>query len=180
MSTLVIWASPNKSGLTAAAKDHIVEGLREGGETANEIAMHDISIERCRICGNGWGTCWDYGSCVIEDDFAVLYKDITNAEKIVFVAPVYWHDLPEDLKSFIDRLRRIDAMKNHVLEGKKYIIVACAGGSGNGAITALQRFEYSLNHLGMVACDRLPVTQFNREYMLPALKEAGVRFASED
>ena len=57
-------------------------------------------------------------------------------------------------------------------------MVACAGGTGRGAIQCLDRLEDTLGHMDIVAVDRLPIIRFNREYMLPALLGAGRAFAA--
>lgn len=177
MAVLVIWASPNPDGLTAAAKDSIVEGIEQAGGTVETVSLNSRAIERCRACNDGWGGCKSKGQCVIADDFYEVYQRMCDCDGIVFVTPVYWHDLAENLKSFLDRLRRCEASHNHFLKGKKCLLAACAGGSGNGATACLQRLEETLNHMGMTAVDRLPVIRFNRSYMLPALKQAGFCFA---
>ncbi|MDD4796832.1 MAG: flavodoxin family protein [Eubacteriales bacterium] len=178
MSILVIWASPNQDGLTAAAKNRVMDGIAAGGGEASEIPLNQHRIHSCRACGNGWGTCRSDGSCVIEDDFAAIYDRLIAADGIVWVTPVYWHDMAENLKTFLDRLRRCEAAHNHHLQGKRCLLVACAGGSGNGAVACLQHMEVTLaGHMKMVPVERLPVTRFNRAYLLPALHAAGEEFA---
>lgn len=176
---LVIWASPNKNGLTAAAKDQIVKGIRQAGEEAEIIHLNSCRIKSCMACGNGWGNCRSQGNCVIPDDFEMIYDKMRSVGKIVFVTPVYWHDLAECLKAFLDRLRRCETGHNHNLREKKCLLAACAGGSGRGAVECLHNLEDTLSHMGMTAVDRLPVIQFNKDYMLPALCAAGQTFASE-
>lgn len=178
MAILVAWASPNQDGLTAAAKDQVIQGLRGSGVEVDEVHLNACDIQRCRTCDNGWGLCRSEGRCIIKDDFAGLYEQLKMAEGIVWVTPVYWHDLAECLKTFLDRLRRCETRHNHFLKGKRCLLVACAGGSGNGAIECLDHLEKTLNHMEMEALDRLPVIQFNRGYMLPALSGAGAMFAS--
>lgn len=177
---LVLWASPNQDGLTAAAKDQIVKGIGQAGEEAEVLHLNSCNIKRCLACGNGWGNCRAAGQCIIPDDFESIYEKMRTAEKIVFVTPVYWHDLAESLKTFLDRLRRCETGHNHDLQEKKCLLAACAGGSGRGAVECLHNLEETLRHMGMTAVDRLPVIQFNRSYMLPALTEAGRLFASKD
>ena len=44
---------------------------------------------------------------MIEDDFATLVERVTSPDVVVFVAmPVYFSDLSESPKAFLDRLRR--------------------------------------------------------------------------
>ena len=42
-----------------------------------------------------------------------------------------------------------------------------------GAVECLHNMEEALKHMGMRAYDRVPVIRFNKDYMLPALREAG-------
>lgn len=178
MRTILFWASPNQDGLTAAAKDRIVQGISDSGAELDVVHLNACDIQRCRTCENGWGICRSEGRCIIEDDFAELYERIRQADGVVWVTPVYWHDLAECLKTFLDRLRRCETRHNHFLKGKKCLLVACAGGSGNGAVECLDHLEKTLNHMEMEAVDRLPIIQFNKGYMLPALEKSGEAFAA--
>ena len=67
-------------------------------------------------------------------------------------------------------------MHNGALGGKRCFLIACAGGTGNGAIECLSNLERTTRHMGTSACDRLPVVQFSKDYMLPAIENAGETF----
>jgi len=177
MAILVVWSSPNEHGLTAAAKDKVVEGITAAGMEAEVIHLNEKHIAACTICGNGWGTCLSDGACVQKDDFQEIYDAFRRADGIVLVTPVYWSDLSENLKALLDRMRRCEPFHNRYLRGKTCMLVACAGGSGNGTIACLSHMETTMNHMGVRALDRIPVTRFSREYMLPAIAEAGRQFA---
>ena len=79
----------------------------------------------------------------------------------------------EHMKAFIDRLRRCETGHNGFLAQKRCILIACAGGTGLGAVECLYNMEEALKHMGMRAYDRIPVIRYNRDYMLPALEQAG-------
>lgn len=174
---LIVWASPNEDGLTAAAKEQICAGIGAAGAKAERIHLNEYALKSCLACGDGWGLCRAEGRCVQEDRFAELYEKLLSAEGVVIVTPVYWHDLAECLKTLLDRLRRCETGHNHALHGREALLVACAGGSGRGATHCLDTLEDTLGHMGIKAVDRLPVTRFNRGYMLPALAQAGRAFA---
>ena len=179
MKTLVLWSSPNTDGLTAAAKDQVMEGLAAAGIAAEEIQLNAMDIRHCAACGSGFGTCRSVGACVLADDFDGIYKKMAEADGLVFVTAVYWHDVTECMKAFLDRLRRCEANHNHWLKDKKCLLAACAGGSGNGAVECLRVLEKYAAPMGLVPCDRLPVIRFNKAYMLPALKAAGMAFGEK-
>ena len=173
----VIWSSPNTYGLTASAKDAFMRGLADAGAEAEEIHLNSRKIEHCRACGNGWGTCSKTGTCVIPDDFAELYETLAAADGIVWISAVYWSDMTECFKAFFDRLRRCDATHRHALAEKRCVLIACAGGTGRGTLECLTQLERGLTHMGMRAYDRIPVVRYNRDYMIPALYEAGKTYA---
>lgn len=173
MKVAVVWSSPNKGGLTASAANQFIKGLVKTGAEVEEIHMNKLKMEHCRACGNGWGTCQSKGACVIKDDFAEVYQKLVDADGIVFVSAVYWSDLTECMKAFVDRLRRCEAMHNHFLAEKRCVLIACAGGTGRGTIECLKNMELALTHMGMRAYDRIPVNRYNMPYMLPALETAG-------
>ena len=170
---VILWSSPNTDGLTASAKDQIAKGLIDAGTDVEEIHLNKMHLEHCRACGNGWGTCNKNGSCIIKDDFAEIYQKIKEADGIVWVSAVYWSDMTECFKTFFDRLRRCDATHNHFLAEKRCVLIACAGGTGRGALECLQQLERGLTQMGMRAYDRIGVVRYNKDYVLPALYEAG-------
>ncbi len=174
---IVLWSSPNTDGLTAAAKDRLLAGLRAGGAEAEEVHLNRLKLEHCRACGSGWGSCRTEGKCVLQDDFGPLYDRLAEADGIIFLTAVYFHDLTECFKAFLDRLRRCDAFTARRMADKRCLLAACAGGTGQGTSECLSRLEYTMKHMNMRAYDRLPVNRFNREYMLPALEAAGKTYA---
>ena len=177
MAIAVIWSSPNEDGLTAAAKNKVIDGIRQAGKQAEEIWLNRLNLQGCPPCGDGWGNCREQGVCILKDDFQATYQKLVQAESLVWITPVYWHDVSENLKRLLDRLRRCETKHTHFLEQKKCLLAACAGGSGLGAIECLHTMEETIRHMKMTAVDRIPVNQFNRSYMLPALKQAGLAFA---
>ncbi|MCQ2457654.1 MAG: hypothetical protein MJ142_02855 [Clostridia bacterium] len=48
MKTAVLWSSPNRDGLTAAAKDRMIAGLKKAGVEVDEIHLNSMHIEHCR------------------------------------------------------------------------------------------------------------------------------------
>ena len=52
-----------------------------------------------------------------------------------------------------------------------------AGGTGRGTLECLHQLERGLTHMGMRVYDRLSVVRYNKEYILPALEEAGKTYA---
>lgn len=174
MKTIVFSSSPNTNGLTAACSAAATGGIRQAGGEAEEIRINDLDIKSCEACDDGWGTCRDDHFCNVLDDFQALHERTLQADAYVFVTPVYWGDLSESMKAFTDRLRRCEALKREEsgFHQKPIIMVAAAGGSGNGMITCLASLERWIQHVGARKWDFIPVNRWNREYKLETIRAA--------
>lgn len=174
MKLLAIQSSPNLGGLTAETAKQVIRGAEAVGHEAELIHLNEAVIKKCKACDGGWGQCRREGTCILNDDFSGIVEKIQESDAIVFTTPVYWHDLSESAKTFLDRLRRVEThhgFKRYV--DKPYIGIACAGGSGNGATRALYLLEEYLKRVGFKNYDLVTVTQANRAHKLPMLEEAG-------
>jgi multimeric flavodoxin WrbA len=174
MMVLVLSASPNKDGLTAACATAAVEGIRQAGGQVAEVRLNDLQVGKCRACDNGWGTCLSKHACQVEDDFQALHARALRADALVLVTPVYWGEMSESAKAFTDRLRRCEATRGDEsgLAKKPIVAVAAAGGSGGGMITCLASMERWIQHVQARTFDLIPVNRWSREYKLAAIREA--------
>lgn len=173
MKIAVIWSSPNRDGLTNSAAAAMMKGIKAAGAEVKEIWLNNAKLEHCMACKNGWGSCREKGECALKDDFTGIYKELTDADGIVIVSAVYWADMTECLKAFIDRLRRCEAVKNHYLADKRCVLIACAGGTGRGTMDCLRQMEQALTHMNMRVFDRISVGRYNADYIIPMLEKAG-------
>ena len=174
MKLLAIQSSPNVDGLTAETAKQVMKGAEAAGHEAELIHLNKVVIKKCKACDGGWGQCRREGTCIQKDAFAEIIDKIKEADAFVFTTPVYWHDLSESAKTFLDRLRRVEThhgFKRYV--DKPYIGIACAGGSGNGAARGLDMLEEYLKRVGFKNYDLVTVTQANRGHKLPMLEDAG-------
>ena len=183
---LIISSSPNDDGLTAACVHHAEKGISRAGGEYKAVSLNKINIKKCNACNNGWGICRTKHICCIDDDFGKIQQIISEVDAIFIITPVYWGEMSEVCKCFFDRLRRCEASKsflkspndiiskdNSILSGKDVILVAAAGGSGNGTITCLLQMENLSKHVRANILDRITITRFNRRYKLKAIEEAG-------
>ncbi|UCH01557.1 MAG: flavodoxin family protein [Candidatus Bathyarchaeota archaeon] len=138
MKCIAIQSSPNLDGLTSSLAQAILNGVSAMGGETELIHLNKLDIQTCIACNGGWGECRDQGTCILEDDFEGLRTKTINADIVVFATPVYWHDLSESAKAFLDRLRRCErACDFKTFSNKKIIGITSAGGSGRGAVRAL-------------------------------------------
>ncbi|MHB1128015.1 MAG: flavodoxin family protein [Bacillota bacterium] len=180
MRVLIITSSPNKDGLTAACGEQARLGAIASGAEANVVSLNELNIEKCRACNNGWGTCLGAGTCQTEDDFQELHDSLKDVDGLILVTPVYWWDLSESAKAFMDRLRRCEAFKKseQFVSGKPVICVAAAGGTGNGFVSCLTVMEKFVDHLKGVKFDLIGITRRSKEYKLKTIYEAAKAMAA--
>ena len=175
MKCIAIQSSPNTDGLTASSTQAVLEGFEAEGGDVELIHLNQMEIRPCLACDRGWGTCRD-GDCIQEDDLDLIRGKIAEADVLVFATPVYWQDLSESAKRFLDRLRRMETFSGRgTCVGTRAIGVAAAGGSGNGAARALYNLEDCLKRLGLEIVDLVTLTRFSKDHKLPMLKHAGRR-----
>ncbi|MDR2506273.1 MAG: flavodoxin family protein [Oscillospiraceae bacterium] len=174
---LIITASPNKDGLTAACGHAAADGISAAGGKAEVVDISEAKLAPCYVCGNGWGTCRAAGKCVVDDILAELQIKVKECEGLFLVTPVYWGQPSERMKYFLDRFRRCEAMNQNgsAAAGKNVNLVAAAGGSGNGTATCLVEMENWTRHVGAIPQERIGVTRFNREPTLKVIEDAGKR-----
>ncbi len=187
MRVLIITSSPNKDGLTEACGNAARQGVLDGGGEAVSVRLNDLRLSGCKACGSGWGVCKEKGVCRVKDDFQEVRRQVREAHGLIVITPVYWWDMSESAKALFDRLRRCEAMKEHnSVQGKPFICVAAAGGTGNGTISCLASMEKLFLHLNNLQffdlssalCDLMGVTQKNRGYMLDALRAAAEKLVT--
>ena len=166
-------ASPNQDGLTATMLGQVLAGATAAGAETELVHLKERELGACRQCENGWGLCAREGRCIIEDDFQALREVLHGADALVISTPVYFGEVSEVAKSFLDRLRRCEVHQPGPLQGKFLLGIAAAGGSGGGIVSCQQALAAYCMHLRMRLFDLIPVTRLTREYKLQAARLAG-------
>jgi len=189
MKTLIITGSPKKEGLCAELAEIAFEAAKKAGAEAEVLRVHDCRLQPCRMCGDGWGSCREKHVCAFGNDgLTELQAKLAEADNFVLLTPVYWGGLSEELKSFLDRIRRCEASKNFsknpesksVFAGKPVIMVASAGGSGNGTLTALEQMDLFVRHVGGKFYDYIPLTRWSFDYKKATLASAVTAMLTEE
>ena len=178
MKVIAILGSRNPKGQTARACDALLEGAAGDAE---RVFLPELRIERCRQCdANGWGLCRSEGRCVIEDDFAAVVEKLRGADRAVFANPVYFGDLSESLRAFLDRLRRIGRHENGKagIAGKPAVGICVAGGGGGSAPSCTASLAKVLDTCGFDVVDMVPVRKQNLDMKCETLKTVGRWFAA--
>jgi len=182
MKALVISGSRNPEGRTSLVINALCKGIESSGGETEVLYLPGMDIEHCRQCNSdGWGICMDEDKCINDDDdFPEIVEKIDNADVTVFATPVYFGDLSESMKAFLDRLRRVKARNprepldpNKPMrgpfnndEGPIAIGLGYAGGSGNGTTSCCMNLERILMFCGFDVVDMIPVRRQNLDSKL--------------
>jgi len=182
MEILVLSGSRNREGKTARAINAICKGIHDAKGESEVIFLPELNLERCRQCDlDGQGPCTREGYCVIKDDFPTIAKKVRAVDVFVCATPVYFGDLTESLRAFLDRFRRTVFMppkstpkaSNLLVKDKPAIGLCYAGGGGGFTITCAASLERVLQICGFDIIDLILVRRQNLEIKLPMLELTG-------
>jgi multimeric flavodoxin WrbA len=177
---IIITASPNTNGLTAACGKAAFDGIVGTDSTAEIIDISAAKLEACRICGDGWGSCINTAKCVIDDVLPDIQRKIRESDGVILVTPVYFGQPSERMKYFLDRFRRCEAFNKggSAAKGKQTDLIAAAGGSGNGTVSCLAEMENWCRHVGATPKDRIGISRFTRYATLEVIRNSAARLAT--
>lgn len=182
MKVVVISGNPKSEGLCRSLTDRLVRGAADGGAEVKEIST--AAMARCRMCGDGWGTCLKENKCAYgEDGFNDAQAAVRAADAVMLVTPVYWAEESEALKGFLDKLRRCEKIfgsepERKALYAKPVLLAASAGGSGRGTLTCLEQMERFCTHTGANVFDVISLNRWNADYKLEAAYQAARALAA--
>jgi multimeric flavodoxin WrbA len=186
MTYLIISGNPKKDGRCHSITEAVRKGAESGGASVEILTVE--KLERCHVCGTGWGTCRAEHSCAYGNDgFTEAQKAVQKADMFCFITPVYWGEMAESLKCFFDRIRRCEAalLRNSsdnaehkpAFAGKQALLVASPGGSGNGMLSCLDQMDRFSRHTGAVIFDYIGINRWNSDYKKSAVYSAAKAMA---
>lgn len=105
MRIAVITGSPHRDGTSALMAKEFIAGAAKAG---HDIYRFDAAFRKVHPC-IGCNKC-DCGKnpCIFQDDMKELYCKLIQAEAVVYVSPLYYHNISAQLKTVIDRYHGID------------------------------------------------------------------------
>ena len=98
MRVLIVNGSPVRSGATAAIAALAAACAPEGAKV-HQVCINDYALHFCRGCRR----CHTTGRCVQHDGVDELLCEMDAADRLLFVVPSYWAEMPGELKCFVDR-----------------------------------------------------------------------------
>lgn len=121
MKVLVLTGSPHIKGTTALLADAFCDGAEKAGHEAVRFDTATLKIHPCTGCNY----CRRHdGRCVFHDDMSLIYPQLTTADAVVLVTPLYYFGMTAQLKSVLDRFYAINPS---LLQAPKKLLLIAAG-----------------------------------------------------
>ncbi|MCT4612192.1 MAG: NAD(P)H-dependent oxidoreductase [Clostridia bacterium] len=97
MNRLIVYSHPYEGSLNK----HILMRIKESYKDADVIDLHEDNFNPVLDASNL--SVYEKGET--KDPLVIKYQDmIKNADKIIFVFPIWWADMPAMVKGFIDKV----------------------------------------------------------------------------
>jgi|WetSurSiteA1Bulk_404760.scaffolds.fasta_scaffold25505_2 multimeric flavodoxin WrbA len=112
MRILGIVGSPRKNGNTEILMNEALKVARDAGCETEIFRMSEKQVAPCDACGS----CFEVGSCVVQDDMQDLYGMMERADGIIIGSPVYFGSVSAQTKAIMDRMFAL--LRQRALKGK--------------------------------------------------------------
>jgi multimeric flavodoxin WrbA len=142
MKTIGILGSAREGGNTEILLDVALEEARTLGGSTAKITLRDKVIAPCDGCMG----CAKTGECIIRDDMEEVYKQIREADGIIWATPVYFWCMSGLTKIALDRTYALN-FPTLQQAGKIGGLILVAG--GRGCVSAANPFHmyFMYNHM---------------------------------
>ena len=91
--------SPRRHGNTERLLDRFLAGAREAGADVEKVVVARLDIAACISCDG----CWKEGVCVVQDEFQKINQRLVGSDVIALAAPLFFWNVPAQVKALIDR-----------------------------------------------------------------------------
>jgi multimeric flavodoxin WrbA len=105
MKVIAFNGSPRKTWNTATLLNKALEGAASQGAETELTHLYDLNYKgciSCFACKTKGGK--SYGKCPIQDDLAVIFKKVEEADAIILGSPIYLGRVTGEMAAFMDRL----------------------------------------------------------------------------
>ena len=144
MKVVGIVCSPRKRGNTEILVEEALAAVRELGGETELITVADKNIRPC----DGCASCRETGVCHIDDDMQEIYRQLDQADGLIFGTPVYFSNVSAQAKTVIDRTYAFLQVRK--LRGKVAAAMVAARRIGAGQVLGLL-YTYFVVHRMVIA-----------------------------
>jgi multimeric flavodoxin WrbA len=144
MKVVGISGSPRTHGNAEALLEYCLAPFRERGWGVSTFFLSNRNVAPCTGCED----CAATGRCSIPDDMTALYGDLAACQVMVIASPVYYRNVPAQLKAVFDRSYAIK--DRSLLAGTVGGAIAVGRGTGGGQGLVLSTIHNFYLSMGVV------------------------------
>lgn len=141
MFVLGIQGSPRKNGNTQDLLSMFMDQTEKSGARTQTLVVREMDIQPCRELI----VCEKKGFCPIKDDMETrIYPLLKQADLIVLASPVFFYNVPAQLKALIDRCQMFWGRKYRLelkepnAGNRQGFLLACGGSGGKKLFDGLE------------------------------------------
>jgi len=142
MKIVGILGSLRKGGNTEILLDLALEEAKKNACSIQKITLRNKKISPC----NGCQKCMKNGKCVIKDDMQDIYKNLLEAQGIIWATPVYFWSMTGLTKIALDRTYALTFPKLQ-LANKIGGLILVAGNRGCLNTANIFHMYFNYNHM---------------------------------
>ncbi len=152
IKVLGVCGSPITKGNTASFLEAVAEAIKEEGVEINLVNVAGLAISDCRHCNFCLTGQTRENICSVQDDMQAVYRQVLEADVLIFASPVYLMRLSGYLAKFMDRLRALlhGKVYRHALKDKIGVALAVSWFRNTGIETTLFSIISGMITLGMI------------------------------
>lgn len=145
MKVIGISGSPRDGATEFLLKKALNELEKEDSIETEIFSVRNLSISACTHCDE----CVKEGKCSIDDDMAIIYKSLKQADGIVMASPIHFGSISAQLKAVIDRCQALIMEDIDIFKNKVGISIVVGGDRAGGQELAIQQINtfYLLNKI---------------------------------
>jgi NAD(P)H-dependent FMN reductase len=99
LRVLGLAGSPRRQGNTEILLDQFLSGAQGAGSEVHKVWVPGLEIAGCVSCGG----CSKDGVCVVQDSFQAINQRLIESDVLVVASPLFFWNVPAELKALIDR-----------------------------------------------------------------------------
>ncbi|MBT4540628.1 NAD(P)H-dependent oxidoreductase [Candidatus Woesearchaeota archaeon] len=130
MKTLIIYAHPDTGGHCAEILNNVIASLKEIETDIVLLNLYKMKYDPLLHEKEHYTR----GNYTISKQNKEIQKQITNADKLIFIYPVWWNSMPAIMKGFIDRVftskfafEFVNGYPKGLLKGRKAAVFITSG-----------------------------------------------------
>lgn len=159
MRIVVITGSPRKKGTSAYLAEQFIKGAKELGHSIVRYDAAELNINGCKGCGYCRK---NNGICIQNDIMAEINKDVSEADMVLFVTPLYFFGMSSQLKTVIDRFYAINWSIREKGIKKAMIFMTCNDKTEETYNALLLHYKAIVKNFGWDNCGYLFAQGYNK------------------